>query len=519
MPLLGIIRVAGFPRDYPTLGALRRSFLGGGSMAADPKRPRVEPPPKVVILAGPTASGKSDVAAQLCATWRGLIVSADSVQAYRGVHIGANKPTADERVATPHLLIDVADAATNYNSATWRRDALYCIRALTQTPWLEDDPDRDDDDDDDATVARHRLVDADLVKARTTKGYAPNEPVLPVVVGGTMMYLQWLVHGRPDALRPTERALATALDLVTDYQDRQDWEGAVAKACQFGPKFAQQVSKLCGRDWYRLRRILEIALTVQEKGNDDESLLEGLYSGQREDKLASLGYDVRCFFLCPTDRMVHAKVVDERCEQMIQRGLLQETTDLAVASQLPDMAAKAIGYRQTLDYLESRDVQDNDKDAFISYLEEFTTATRRYSKRQMQWFRRDKDFCFVPISFNETKQERVEAAAAEIGRLLAMSREDYDRERVKPESVSETTRNDNEAQGKTMKTYQFARKILVDDSEALMDVLEQADECRYRFYGINNPPTLFLNTKEKQASSHPVSLPCLSASSEQLSAS
>ena len=87
-------------------------------------------PPIVVVIAGPTAAGKSDVAAQLCVQQKGMIVSADSVQAYRGVQIGANKPSLEERKETPHILIDVADHVENYNAAEWREDAIYCIRTL-----------------------------------------------------------------------------------------------------------------------------------------------------------------------------------------------------------------------------------------------------------------------------------------------------------------------------------------------------------------------------------------------------
>ena len=89
--------------------------------------------PLIVVIAGVTGSGKSAVAAELCAARNGIIVSADSVQAYRGVQIGANKPDAAERERTPHLLLDVADPKTSahhYNAADWRRDALFVIREL-----------------------------------------------------------------------------------------------------------------------------------------------------------------------------------------------------------------------------------------------------------------------------------------------------------------------------------------------------------------------------------------------------
>lgn len=78
---------------------------------------------------------------------------------------------------------------------------------------------------------------------------------------------------------------------------------------------------------YRLRRTLEVALTVEGE-EDKEAMIEKLYTGERQGSLPSLGYDVRCFFLCPDDRMSHTKVIDKRCEQMLQRGLLQETTGM-----------------------------------------------------------------------------------------------------------------------------------------------------------------------------------------------
>ena len=81
--------------------------------------------------------------------------------------------------------------------------------------------------------------------------------------------------------------------------------------------------------------------------------------------------------------MSHTKLVDERCEVMIERGLLEETTQLQLAGQLPDMAARAIGYRQTLEYLQRENSQDHDETAFQEYLNQFTTVTRQYSKKQI----------------------------------------------------------------------------------------------------------------------------------------
>jgi tRNA dimethylallyltransferase len=429
----------------------------------------------VVVLAGPTAVGKSDVAARICSNYRGIIVSADSVQTYRGVQIGANKPNAAELQETPHILVDVADHTENYNAAEWRRDALFTIHNLLR----QQDELVAEEGEDSTERKRQDGLCTSIDEARKLKQYSPDEVLLPVVVGGTMMYLQWLVHGKPDALRPSEAALRKANETMGKYQDKDDFDGAVEHVGSLGGVFASQITKLCGKDWYRLRRILEMAYTVEEK--KDDSVMEQLYSGLREGSLSSLGYDVRCFFLCPDDRMKHTKVVDERCEQMIQRGLLQETTDLVMSGSLPAMASKAIGYRQTLDYLEREGAKDQDEDAFQEYMDKFTTATRQYAKKQMQWFRKDEKFVFVPVPVSKNKAEKVQSAASEIQRMIGLSRQDFDRERIVDTSASVSARKANVEQGKMMKTYMFERHILKPGSDELEVALKQADECTNRF--------------------------------------
>jgi tRNA dimethylallyltransferase len=444
------------------------------SMSSDAASVVVPSSKLVVILAGPTGVGKSDVAARICASQKGIIVSADSVQAYRGVQIGANKPDAAELKETPHMLVNVADHTENYNAADWRHDALYTIRNLSQQPddWLVEQG------EDPEEMKRKDELRASIDEARKLKQYAADEALLPVVVGGTMMYLQWLVHGQPDALRPSEEALRKAGDIIPDYQSKDDWEGAVLYVGSLGPAFASQITTLCGKDWYRLRRILEMAYTVQEK--KDDGVVEKLYSGLREGSLASLDYDVRCFFLCPDDRMKHTKVVDRRCEDMVRRGLLQETTDLVLSGSMPAMASKAIGYRQTLDYLGREGAKDQDEDSFQEYLDQFTTATRRYCKKQMQWFRKDEEFVFVPVALSKDKPERVQSTADEIERLIGLSRDDFDGERLLDTSRSALVRKANEAQGKKMKTYKFERHILKMGSKELEAALKDADECSNR---------------------------------------
>lgn len=485
-------------------------------------------PPIVVVIAGPTATGKSDVAARLCRDEKGMIISADSVQAYRGVQIGANKPSLTEQEDTPHILINVADHTENYNAAAWREDALFSIHMLLnpgkgglsgqQATWDDSIDIGATAPSDDMTVASFRNeprridIERTIQKSRISKGYGEDEPLLPVVCGGTMMYLQWLVHGQPDAMRPTPSAVEQSFEAIRKFQDDEDkcYQDAVDYVSSFGKVFADRTKKFAGEDWYRLRRTLEVALTVQQsakqegtgndsaknrEGDDDpprenvvDKLVEQLYTGQRQGSLASLGYDVRCFFLCPDDRMGHTSVVDERCEQMIVKGLIGETAELSLSGRLPEMAERAIGYRQTLDYLRHRLTEKDDgtmeseDDAFDFYLRSFTTATRQYAKTQMSWFRKDKDFMFIPIPLGMEKTDRVDSAVKAIEKLCRLPRSEYEHELLgDDESVSSTCKKKNAEQGKKMKFYQFQRRILKPGSNELRTALQQAIELRECF--------------------------------------
>lgn len=427
----------------------------------------------VVVVTGPTAAGKSDVAAVLCAKNRGIIVSADSVQAYKGVQIGANKPSAEERLETPHILVDVADHNDYYNAAQWKRDAILGIKSL-----LLEDPD-DEDPDTVSGPSRRKFVLEDVQSARRTKGYKQNEPLLPLVCGGTMMYIQWLVHGHPDAMRPSESAATEASARIEKYRSANDYKGARKEVESFGEPFVGRITTFCGEDWYRLQRTLEVALTVKDQENR-EGLIEALYTGERQGGLSSFGYDVRCFFLCPDERMKHARIIDERCEQMIMKGLIKETADLVLAGSMPDMAARAIGYRQVISYLNDDSSVTSEEERFDQFLNDFTTATRQYSKRQMSWFRKDKEFVFVPVTLNSTKSDRVEGAAAVIQKYCQMSREEYEQNLYSGDGESAKCKDANEKQGKKMRLYQLGRQILKKGNSEFQSALAEALDCRQR---------------------------------------
>ena len=195
------------------------------NMASSPGEPATKRartgrgPPRVLVVAGPTGVGKSKLAEALCHSLEegGEIVSADSVQVYRSLNIGSAKPTAAEQEATSYHLIDIADPSSEegYTAGQFCRDAVAAIADV----W--------------------------------------SRGKVPVVVGGTMMYHQWLVHGQPDA-PPSDPAMAAAINTeLAPFKEKGDWEGARDLLVSEG--FGDRAEKLSENDWYRLARALEIA--------------------------------------------------------------------------------------------------------------------------------------------------------------------------------------------------------------------------------------------------------------------
>mmetsp|Transcript_13360 Transcript_13360/g.20072 ORF Transcript_13360/g.20072 Transcript_13360/m.20072 type:complete len:605 (+) Transcript_13360:53-1867(+) len=513
-----------------------RSTSSSTMAAASTAENEQQQKPLVIVIAGPTAVGKSDVASKICSSPiasdicnghqnkhnaitktanLGHIISADSVQAYRGVDIGSNKPTVEEMERTPHHLVNVVDPPTDpskaasYNAADWLRDATYVIRELSLN---DDDLDEIELEDLDAdSLLRKQSIDAYLQQTLGDASNDSRQPILPVVVGGTMMYLNWFVHGRPDAIRPTNEAIeraATKVDLfrqahssdgVDDDDESLDaaaWKDASTHVSSLGPVFEKRVQKLPGKDWYRLRRLLEVAYTIssekmKKEGNEniaEDDVLKNLtdaevYTGIRSGSLKDQ-YDVRCFFLCPHDRMLHFATVDQRCEQMLQRGLLRETANLYVRGGLPDdsQVTRAIGYRQALEYLQRSDAKNDDHESLAAFIDNFATATRQYAKKQMQWFRRDDDFVFVPVRMDCEKEERSSEAANIISNMCKLSAANFETELTSSDGeenvpLSAKTKIENELQGKKMKFFMSKRTVLSEGSENFLALLKEADEC------------------------------------------
>jgi tRNA dimethylallyltransferase len=249
---------------------------------------------KAYALLGPTASGKSQMALALAERVPLEIVSMDSAQVYRGLDIGTAKPSAAERKAVPHHLIDVIDPDRSYSTGNWRVDAIGAISEV-------------------------------LAKGK-----------IPLIVGGTMLYYRALVGGL-DALPQADPEVRAAID--NEARER-GWPALHAELAKVDPAAARRISL---RDTQRIQRALEVwRLTGKPL-----SSLQGR-SG------AALPFTLKAFALVPTDREALAGRIASRFDAMLAAGLMEELRNLrrrfALSAGMPSM--RAVGYRQVWQYLD-----------------------------------------------------------------------------------------------------------------------------------------------------------------------
>jgi tRNA dimethylallyltransferase len=273
-------------------------------------------------LLGPTASGKSRLALQLAGKLPVEIVSLDSALVYRGMDIGTAKPTAAERDRVPHHLVDLVHPDHSYSTGRWRTDA---IRAIT-----------------------------DILERGN----------LPLLVGGTMLYYRALVAGL-DTLPQADPEVRAQIDAEAA---RRGWPALHGDLEKVDPKSAHRIKPA---DTQRIQRALEVYRITGKP----LSSLQGVSK-------ADLPFQVRGFALLPSDRETFHKRIEERFDQMLSTGLVEELRRLrlryALTAGMPSM--RAVGYRQAWDFIE-RKIDES------AMRQQAVAATRQLAKRQMTWLR------------------------------------------------------------------------------------------------------------------------------------
>lgn len=293
---------------------------------ASPSAPAAADALPVFLLTGPTAAGKTDWAVRVAQAAPVELVSVDSALVYRGLDIGTAKPSRTVRARIPHHLIDICDAAESYSAGRFVGDALRAIGEIH---------------------ARRRV---------------------PLLVGGTMLYVRALLHG----LAPLPAA-APQLRCELDARAAAcGWPALHAELARLDPEAAARIAP---HDRQRIQRALEVCYTT---GQPISRL-------QRATVSPLSGWRVRHFMLAPHGRAtLHARIA-QRFDAMMAEGFLDEVTALRDRGDLTARHAsmRAVGYRQLWAHLEGRlSLEEAGRRA--------VAATRQLAKRQLTWMRAER---------------------------------------------------------------------------------------------------------------------------------
>lgn len=298
-----------------------------GSAAPPPKVP-VSRDPLLVVVLGPTASGKTALSLAIAEEFRGEVVNCDSVAMYRDFNIGTAKPSSTERVRAPHHLFDVVDPSAFMTAGEYSRRA------------------------------RQKLTEI------SAKGH------LPVVVGGTGLYLRALLEGlfpgpeRSEQLRERLRERVSARGPSHLHRILSRFDPAVAE-------------KIHANDAPKLIRAIEVCLASRSKMTD-------LWQ-QGRDPLR--GFRILRFGLDPNRAALYDRI-NERAEQMFENGLVEETESLRKKYGPDARPLASLGYKQAVQLLEGTLSRDQ-------AIQAAQQAHRNYAKRQVTWFRREPDVAWL----------------------------------------------------------------------------------------------------------------------------
>jgi len=300
--------------------------------------------PRLITVVGPTATGKSALGLAIGERFDGEIVGADSVQIYRFLDIGSAKPTEEERRRLPHHLVDVVDPAEPYTAADYERDARAAV---------------------DDIVRRGRL---------------------PIVVGGTALYVRALLRG----LCPAPPADAGVRAELVERAREEGWPALHRQLADLDPAAAERIHP---NDRVRIERALEVVLTSGQPLSE----LHSRHGFPRADLAAlQIGLDL------PRDLLFER--IDTRVEEMFGQGWVEEVESLLARGYDPDLKPlQAIGYRDVVRLIGGECSREE-------AVHSIQRDTRRFAKRQLTWLRKEEDilWCDPRDGLSPQLQQRVQ---------------------------------------------------------------------------------------------------------------
>lgn len=299
--------------------------------------------PRVVAIGGPTATGKTALSLALAQRFGGEIINADSMQVYRQLSVGTAKPTAEERAQAPHHLLDFLPPEQPYS------------------------------------VADFTAAAADLIGQITARGR------LPLVVGGTGLYITSLLNGVRFAPKDTDPELRRRLQQQAETQGA---EVLYARLQAVDPAYAAKVHP------HNLPRVIRALELYESTGRT-------MSEQQRQSRPAAAPYRSLCLCLTCRDRAVLYRRIDQRVDKMLREGLLPEAELVWQNRERYRTAAQAIGYKEFFPYFEGKEPLD-------TCVNRLKQATRQYAKRQLTWFRHQNEAQWLYLDEEDVVQKAVE---------------------------------------------------------------------------------------------------------------
>ena len=285
--------------------------------------------PKVIVICGPTASGKTALSIELAKKINGEIISSDSMQIYKYMDIGTAKTTQEEMQGIKHYLLDFVEPSQRYSVAEFKKDAEKAIEEILQ-------------------------------KGKT-----------PIIVGGTGLYVDSLIYGIEYQTIEFDEQYRKQLE---ERVEKEGLETLYNEAKKIDP---QAIEKISLNDKKRILRILEIYKATGK--NKTEQEIESRKNGVK--------YDYKVFAI-NMDREKLYERINKRVDIMIENGLIEEVEKLLEKYKEFPTAMQGLGYKEVVEYLQGKVSKEE-------MIENIKRETRRYAKRQLTWFRKNKQTIWI----------------------------------------------------------------------------------------------------------------------------
>lgn len=288
--------------------------------------------PKVIVICGPTASGKTALSIALAKKIGGEIVSADSMQIYKDMDIGSAKPTKEEMQGIKHYMLEFVSPKERYSVAEYKKQAEQAIQEILQ-------------------------------KGKT-----------PIIVGGTGLYVNSLIYGIEYQDTKIDEEYREKLEKIVV---EEGLEKLYEQAKEIDPQAMETISP---NDRKRIIRVLEIYHETGKTKTQQEI----------ESRKNEVKYDYKVFAIT-MERSILYERINKRVDIMVEQGLIQEVQNLIQKYDQYPTAMQALGYKEIKQYLEGNTSKEE-------AIETIKQETRRYAKRQLTWFRKNKETIWLDAS-------------------------------------------------------------------------------------------------------------------------